>query len=160
MHLLVPVYYLSLLTCKTIFTNMHILMADDDKDDFYIFKEAAKSISDTLKISYAGNWIELSRFMLKILPDVIFLDLNMPVKNGLECLHLLREDKKYDDIPIIIYSASVSKTDIDQAYKNRANHFIIKPNSIEDIADMIKKLCATDRKTLLSVPPREEFVII
>ena len=135
-------------------------MADDDKDDFYILKEAAEQACKPLKISYAANWLELWRFILKTLPDVLFLDLNMPVKNGLECLQLLREDRKYDKIPIIIYSTSINRTDIDKAYKNGANYFLVKPNAIEDIANMIKKLCSMGKEALLSIPPREEFVII
>lgn len=84
----------------------------------------------------------------------------MPVKDGLECLQLLREDRKYDNIPIIIYSTSISKNDIDKAYKSGANYFAVKPSAIDDIANMIKRFCYMGKEALLSVPPREEFVII
>lgn len=139
---------------------MHILIADDDKDDFYILQEAAQKTCENLKISYAANWLEVWKFVIKTLPDVLFLDLNMPVKNGLECLQLLRDDRKYDGVPIIIYSTSTNRNDIDRAYKNGANHFIVKPDAIEDVANMIKKICSLGKETLLSIPPREEFVII
>lgn len=139
---------------------MHILMADDDKDEFYILQEAAQKACEPLKVSYVANWLELLRFILKTLPDILFLDLNMPVKDGIECLQLLRETSKYDQLPIIIYSTSVSKNDIDKAYTNGANYFIVKPNALEDITDMIKKLCYMDKEALLSIPPREEFVIM
>lgn len=139
---------------------MHILMADDDKDDFYILKEAAQKAGDPCKISYAANWLELWKFILKTLPDILFLDLNMPVKNGIECLQTLRQDRKYDKLPIIIYSTSISKKDIDKAYQNGANYFAVKPNALDDIINMIKKLCSMGRETLLSIPPREEFIIL
>lgn len=148
-----------MLLCKDL-TTMHILMAYDEKDDFYIFRQAVQKASEPLKISYAANWLELLRSMIRTLPDILFIDLNMPVKNGIECLQLLREDRKYDPIPIIIYSTSVSTDDIDKAYKNGANHFIVKPSTIEDIADMIKKICSMGKNALQSIPPREEFVII
>lgn len=125
---------------------MHILIADDDKDDFYILQEAAQKICENLKISYAANWLEVWRFVIKTLPDVLFLDLNMPVKNGLECLQLLRDDRKYDGIAIIIYSTSTSRNDIDRAYKNGASYFIVKPDAIEDVANMIKKFVLWVRK--------------
>lgn len=135
-------------------------MADDDKDEFYILQEAAEKACKNLKVSYAANWIELLRSILKTLPDILFLDLNMPVKNGLECLQQLREERKYDNLPIIIYSTATSRSDIDKAYKNGANYFVVKPNAIEDISNMIKKICSLDKQFLLSIPPREEFVII
>lgn len=139
---------------------MHILMADDDKEDFFILKEAAEKASETLTVSYAGNWLELWRFILKTLPDMVFLDINMPVKDGIECLQLLRNERKYDNVPIMIYSTSVSKGDIDKAYQNGANYFIVKPNAIDDITNIIKKLVSMGKEALLSVPAREEFVIV
>ncbi len=139
---------------------MHILVADDDKEDFVILKEAAEKAGKPFKVSYAANWIQLWRFILKTLPDVLFLDINMPVKDGFECLELLRKERKYDNIPIIIYSTSVSKKDIDKAYQNGANYFIVKPSAIDDITDMIKKLFSMGKEGLLSIPPREEFVLI
>ena len=135
-------------------------MADDDKDDFFILKEAAEKTGEPLKVSYAANWLELWRFTLKTLPDLLFLDINMPVKNGLECLQLLRQDSKYDQLPIIIYSTSARKTDIDKAYQTGANYFLIKPSALDDLTGMVKKLYAMGKDALLSIPPREEFVIL
>lgn len=139
---------------------MHILMADDDKDDFFILKEAAEKAGEPLQVSYAANWLELWRFFLKTLPDILFLDINMPVKDGIECLQLLRKERKYDNIPILIYSTSVSQADIDKAYQSGANYFIVKPNTIEDITNIIKRLISMSKEALLAVPAREEFVIL
>lgn len=139
---------------------MHILMADDDKDDFFILQEAAEKAGEPLQVSYAANWLELWRFILKTIPDVLFLDINMPVKDGIECLQLLRNERKYDKVPILIYSTSVNKADIDKAYQHGANYFIVKPNAIDDITNIIKKLISMGKEALLAVPPREEFVIL
>jgi CheY-like chemotaxis protein len=139
---------------------MHILMADDDKDDYYFLKEAAERTGQPLKVSYAANWLEVWKFIIKTLPYFVFIYMNMPVKNGLECLQLLREDRKYDDVSIIIYSTSVSKNDIDKAYEHGANYFVVKPNAIDDITNMVKKIYSMGKDTLRATPPREEFVII
>lgn len=139
---------------------MHILMADDDKEEFLILKEAAEKTGKPLRISYAANWLQLWRFILKTVPDVLFLDLNMPVKNGIECLQLLRDDHKYDEVPILIYSTTVNKNDIDKAYKHGANYFLVKPGTVDDITDMVRKLCSMGKEALVTTPPREEFVII
>jgi CheY-like chemotaxis protein len=135
-------------------------MADDDKDDFYILQEAAKKAGNEIQLSYAANWMDLWRSLLKTLPDLIFLDLNMPVKDGFECLQLLRKESRYNSVPIIIYSTSINKNDIDKAYTLGANYFIVKPNSLEEIASMLKKLYALGKEALTSIPPREEFIII
>lgn len=135
-------------------------MADDDQNELHILQQASLKACESLEISYVANWLELWRFIIKTLPDVLFLDLNMPVKDGIECLQLLRENRKYDKVPIIIYSHSVNKNDIDKAYRSGANYFAIKPKAIEDIAGMIKKICSMGKEVLQSIPPREEFVII
>jgi CheY-like chemotaxis protein len=135
-------------------------MADDDKDDFHILQEAAEKAGGQFKISYAANWMDLWRSILKALPDLIFLDLNMPVKDGFECLQLLRNETRYDSVPIIIYSTSLNKTDIDKAYNLRANYFIVKPNSMNEISIVLKKLYSLGKEILSSIPPREEFVIV
>jgi len=135
-------------------------MADDDKDDFYILQEAVEKTGNEFEVTYAANWLELWRSIIKSLPDLVFLDLNMPVKDGFECLQLIRQERKYDKVPIIIYSTSINKNDIDKAYNNGANYFIVKPNAIDDITAILKKLYSIGKEALLAVPPREEFVII
>ncbi len=111
---------------------MKILMADDDRDDFIILQEAAEKAGEDFEITYTSNWLELWRSVMKALPDAIFLDLNMPVKDGIECLKLLRAEGKYDKLPVIIYSTSTNKNDIDKAYEAGANYYIIKPDSFEN----------------------------
>jgi DNA-binding NarL/FixJ family response regulator len=65
----------------------------------------------------------------------------MPVKNGLECLELLRAEDKYDNISIVIYSTSRSTKDIDEAYRLGANYYVVKPSSQEEITRLIEKIC-------------------
>jgi len=139
---------------------MKILMADDDKDDFLILQQAAQKIGDSFTITYAANWMELWRLLVKSTPDIVFLDLNMPVKDGFECLETLRADRKFAKLPIVIYSTSLSRTDIDKAYDKGANYFIVKPNSLEDISNILKKVSSMSEEALSSIPSREEFVII
>lgn len=135
-------------------------MADDDKDDFIILQEAAEKSGDTFTLSYAANWLDLWRALMKSLPDVIFLDLNMPVKSGLECLQLLRSDKKFNELPIIIYSTSTSKKDIEKAYDHGANYFAIKPNRLDGIVTLLKRIKVMSKDRLSWMPPKEEFVLV
>ena len=138
----------------------HIVMADDDEDDYEFFKAAADKGCNEIKISHAANWMELLRYLDKQpLPDVVFLDLNMPVKNGLECLKEIRAEKRYDDVSVIIYSTSSAKKDIEETYRHKANYYIVKPDKYEDITRIVEMICAMEHKILLAQPDKANYVI-
>jgi CheY-like chemotaxis protein len=139
---------------------MHILLADDDKEDFMIFQEAANMTNHEFILTYAANWMDLWRILLKTLPDVLFLDLNMPVKDGFECLLSVREDSRFNAMPIVIYSTSVNKNDIDKAYEYGANYFIVKPNSTEGLTTLLDLLVEMKNSVLGKKPERDSFVIL
>ena len=135
-------------------------MADDDRDDYVILQQAALKIENPLTITYAANWIELLRLLVKTEPDILFLDLNMPVKDGFECLESLRADKRFIKLPIIIYSTSLSKIDIDKAHQKGANYFVVKPHAIQDISNMLSKVTSMSKEDLTATVSREKFVIL
>src|SRR6476660_325871 len=84
----------------------HIVIADDDWDDISIFREAVKQISSSLKISMVEDGVKLLRFLEQDKPDLICLDLNIPIMNGQECLRAIRSNQKLESIPVIIYSTT------------------------------------------------------
>lgn len=137
----------------------NIVLADDDEDDFLFLKSAAEQSSSPVRVSHVLNWLELLRFLNRLpLPEILFLDLNMPVKNGLECLELLRAEKKYDNLSIFIYSTSNSQKDIDEAYRLGANFYIVKPSSQVAITKLIEKICSMDKEKLLEKPEKDKFM--
>jgi CheY-like chemotaxis protein len=103
---------------------LHILLADDDESDRLLFTEALselkfKSIVHT--VNDGRQLMELLNTTTHPLPHLIFLDLNMPRKNGLMCLKEIKSNKKLKDISIAIYSTSDSEKDIDETFLNGAN---------------------------------------
>ena len=85
----------------------HILLVDDDESDRLIFKEALEEMEIKPIVHTANNGMELMAYLTKTdarLPNLLFLDLNMPRKNGLECLKEIRNNEKLKDIYIAIYS--------------------------------------------------------
>lgn len=74
-----------------------------------------------------------------ILPHLIFLDLNMPRKNGLECLKEIRRNENFKDISIAIYSTSTSEKDIEETFRSGANVYIIKPNNFTILKQLLCK---------------------
>ena len=122
--------------------NEHILIADDDEDDRLLLKEAFEAAGSRLNIAFAQNGLEVfdSLNSNNQCPKVILLDLNMPRKNGLDVLKELKSNPKYNCIPVIIFSTSEVKEQIQTCYKLGASTFIIKPASFQalvTIAHMI-----------------------
>ena len=123
----------------------HILFSDDDTDDALLFTQAADLLTSPILLSFAEDGEQLMRYLAKeMLPDMIFLDLNMPVKNGFECLRDIRGDKKLDWLPVIVYTTSDSTKDIDTCFELRANRYVVKPTSFESIIKTLKKILLID----------------
>jgi len=138
----------------------HILFSDDDTDDALLFTQAADLLSTPVLLSFAEDGEQLMRYLSKeLLPDMIFLDLNMPVKNGIECLESIRADKRFDALPIIIYTTSDSPNDINACYTLGANLYIVKPNSFESIIKTLRKVLTINWETQPSPTPKEKFVL-
>jgi CheY-like chemotaxis protein len=142
------------------FTPLRILLADDDHDDTFLFQEALLQIPLETNLSIAENGVELLQMLgdTNGRPDIIFLDMNMPVKNGLECLEEIRGMAGYEQVPIVILSTSVAQYLWESAYRNGANLYIQKPNSFNGLIQILKK-CLLDR-TGTTLPERvEQFLI-
>ncbi|MEP6676229.1 MAG: response regulator [Ferruginibacter sp.] len=112
------------------------LIADDDPDDRELFIEALKEIDGSSICITASDGQDALRQLqdtLTIFPDFIFLDLNMPLLNGAECLAEIKKNKELGHIPVIIYSTSAEKRDIDYTSTLGAAYFLQKPNRFEDL---------------------------
>jgi CheY-like chemotaxis protein len=128
-----------------------ILVADDDTDDQFMLKEAFSSLNFDKEIRTVENGEELLDYLSRRgkyaddslpIPKLILLDLNMPKIDGRQCLRMIKENKEYCKIPIIIFSTSNNPEDISQSYELGANSYIIKPysyNELVEIIDIIKK---------------------
>lgn len=139
--------------------STHILFSDDDTDDALLFTQAADLMTSSILLSFAEDGEQLMRYLSKeMLPDMIFLDLNMPVKNGVECLREIRADHKLDWLPVIIYTTSDNPKDIDTCYNLRANLYVVKPTSFENIIKTLKKVINMDFKNN-AFPSRENFLL-
>lgn len=116
------------------------MLVDDDSDDRYFFVEAMKSLGEPYSYCFAENGKEalkqLNKMSLK--PDFIFLDLNMPVMGGRDCLAELKKDPGLKNIPVIIYSTSVSLTDKNATLSMGADYYMSKPMDINNLSGNIK----------------------
>ncbi|RWX01442.1 response regulator [Flavobacterium cerinum] len=120
-------------------TPIHIMLADDDEDDRLFFKEAFEEVKIKYKISTFNDGEQLMEHLYDAsnpLPDIIFLDLNMPRKSGIECLKEIRNNERLQKISVAIYSTSSSEQDIEDTFVSGANVYIKKPNDF----NMLKKI--------------------
>jgi len=114
---------------------LRILYIDDDQDDHEIFEDALKEIHPDAKATYLLNAQNIQDDLKPPLPDIIFLDYNLPLVNGIECLKQIRSKREYDDIPIVFYSVHLDRAQ--DAYENGANSFIVKQVKMQKIKDSI-----------------------
>ena len=118
----------------------HILLIDDDVDDQEIFLTALQQVPDSPACSPLDNAKEslsqLRAYVLK--PDVIFLDINMPIMNGLQFLREIKLSEKLKNIPVIMFSTSADDQTIKETERLGAKHFITKPGDFNDLKEMLK----------------------
>ena len=124
----------------------HIYFADDDPDDFFLFKSTLFEIDNAVLVSYFRHCDELLKNLESSaeLPDIIVLDLNMPGNDGQRCLIILKTDSRLQHIPVVMYSTSNHELAIKTAYSNGAHKYIVKPNSIEKLKTILNDILAID----------------
>lgn len=122
--------------------TIRIFVVDDDLDDTEIFQEVLSFIDPTIQCSTAENGRDaldkLSR--VTFIPDLIFLDLNMPRMDGKECLRKLKENLLLRNIPVIIYTTSSQSKDIEETMKAGAIKFITKPLNVNDLEKILRPI--------------------
>jgi CheY-like chemotaxis protein len=119
---------------------IHIILTDDDEDDRLFFIDAFEELNMNTKVTTFNDGVELMDYLNSedaILPNVLFLDLNMPKMSGIECLNEIRANSKMSDIAIAIYSTSASEEDIEETFVLGANIYIKKPNSFKQLKKVL-----------------------
>lgn len=121
--------------------HINILLADDDKDDCLFFEQALKelSIAATLKVVNDGEELmQLLTNETEEIPDVLFLDINMPRKTGTECLEEIRKNERLINLPVVMLSTSNDPEKITRHFKIGANVYIHKPNDFSQLKQVIQ----------------------
>jgi CheY-like chemotaxis protein len=113
-----------------------VFLIDDDSDDREIFEESLLSLDTAVKYEEAKNGAEAFERLNSVAfqkPDLIFLDLNMPVMDGRQFLKHIKQDENFKDIPVIIYSTSSNEADKTFALQHDAAQFMTKHYSMSDL---------------------------
>lgn len=116
------------------------LLIDDDIDDQEIFTYAVTQLNKTIEVKISSGGEEALQMLQPdnhFIPDYIFLDLNMPVMHGKECLKAIRQQVHLNKVPVIIYSTSFLDKDIYDTKQSGANGFITKQTSIDQLRKIL-----------------------
>jgi CheY-like chemotaxis protein len=149
------------MTLKQKKNSLRILLADDDADDRYFFDKALKALSITTHLSTVQDGKKLMDLLLNNsdeLPDVLFLDLNMPLKNGSECLEEIKSSNKLKILPVVIYSTSLHEDVADLLFQ-RGAHYYVRKTDQEELEKILFHVLSSLTNTAFAKPPRSEFVI-
>lgn len=142
--------------------DFNLLLADDDRDDCSFFQEALEELPLTTNLRIVNDGVQLMDLLNSPgfdLPDVLFLDLNMPRKSWFDCLKEIKQNEKLKQIPIIVFSTSFDKEYVIALHVLGANYFMQKPPEFEGLKKNIAKSLelvsgSADNQTL-----SENFVI-
>jgi CheY-like chemotaxis protein len=144
------------------YDDFHVLLADDDPDDRLFFKYAIEELKIKTIVTTVNDGVELMNYLNKsdvTLPHVVFLDLNMPRKGGMECLKEIRGNKNYKDLSIAIYSTSGSEKDIEESFVLGANIYIKKPNDFNSLKKILAEVISINWQYHTSGLNKENFVL-
>jgi CheY-like chemotaxis protein len=135
--------------------GFHIVITDDDPDERLIFCEIAQDVDKNIQVTALPDCESLFRFLNRNnAPNVIFLDLNMPIMSGQGCLKQLKEHVDWQKIPVVVYSTVSRQEIIDDCYSRGAALYVTKPNDANTlkalIMSVIKKFMSTVSPTVNS----------
>ena len=145
-----------------IFKPLNILLADDDKDDRSFFSMALESLTIPTLLKTVMDGEKLMAHLdenSSELTDVLFLDLNMPRKNGFECLSEIKQSPKLKALPVIIFSTSFVQEVVDQLYMNGAQYYMRKPSEFSQLKKIIQHTVTLISQEIITQPARENFVL-
>jgi CheY-like chemotaxis protein len=136
----------------------NIFYADDDDEDREMFKDALNEISDHIHLTTHENGTTLIQHLHQtpLLPGLIFLDLNMPLKNGFDVLQEIRSGNSTCSYPVFILTTSNHPEAVEKVKRLGASLFITKPTSFNSLKSILKYVLSKDWQTF--IPADKDFV--
>lgn len=140
----------------------YIILADDDEDDRLFFEDALEDLMLDVSLESVTNGVEVMQLLndkTRMLPDLLFLDLNMPLQSGHECLKEIRSDHRLKEVTIVVYSTSLNAETVDMLYKDGANYYICKPGNYNCLKKTIHKAISLVDQHKSKKVHKSEFII-
>jgi len=142
--------------------NLHILLADDDEADCLLFKDALEELPVSARLTIVHNGEELIEELTKKgnkLPDVLFLDLNMPRKTGFASLGEIKRSIELQKLPVIIFSTASDIETVKKVFRDAAHYYICKPADFSQLKRVIYEAFILITQKDNPLPAQENFLI-
>ncbi len=139
--------------------NWDVVLAEDDKDDVLIFELAVERARILINLRHAVDGDKLFLLLKEAIPDIIFLDVNMPCKDGVTCIAEIRQNPEFNHVPVIMYTSYNHSQKVEASYKNGANFYLLKTESIAELAENLKRIFTVEWKRYMYYPPINQFIV-
>jgi CheY-like chemotaxis protein len=125
----------------------YVLYADDDSDDQDMVRELLPEILPHVELIVKDNGEDVIQFINELpadahLPSLIVLDLNMPGWDGIQTLSIIKRNKQFQHVPVLLFSTTANETDRDRAFLAGAVAFVTKPSRYSDFKTIIESFAA------------------
>lgn len=140
---------------------IYILLADDDEDDRDFFRDALDELKINTIVTFVNDGTQLMNYLEQPgihLPHLIFLDLNMPLKSGMDCLREIRANERLKHLSVAIYSTSASDEHIEETFVRGANVYIRKPNDFATLKKVLNDVISVNWQYHTSALNKENFL--
>lgn len=147
---------------KPIDRKLNLILAEDDHDDQLLFEEVITELPVSVELTTFSNGDDLMEWLTdheNNLPDALFLDLNMPRKNGFAALGEIKRNMKLQDLPVIIFSTATNREMIKQVFKDAAHYYIRKPASFWELKELIYKSLKLIADNDMDLPGKGSFML-
>jgi CheY-like chemotaxis protein len=142
--------------------NINILLADDDKADCLLFKDALEELPVSVSLTIVENGEQVIEELTKKggkMPDVLFLDLNMPRKNGFATLGAIKRSSELQDLTVIIFSTASDNEIVKNTYKDAAHYYIRKPSEFSQLKKVIYEALTLITQQNNPLPLEDKYMI-
>lgn len=124
-------------------TRRRIFLAEDNDDDIFLISRAIEGdgIAEVRDVAREGqSAVDILRSYDSESVDLVILDVNLPIVNGFEILSKIRRTPWLQDLPVVMFSSSSRRTDVDLAYKMGASAYVYKPSDYSELRNIINSL--------------------
>jgi CheY-like chemotaxis protein len=121
-----------------------VVLAEDSLEHCFFFKKALQEVGPQTMFTAVHDGDRLMALLESYLPEVLFLDLSMPCKNGVQCIKEIRQQSTYDSMPIIVFSVTADERTIQSAYRFGANLYLVKPDEYSLLRSALQNVLSMD----------------